>query len=478
MERIKAATSRKKHAYKAPPAPSPPWLSIAAILDGPPGHETARCASSSPTWHRPLRAALSLDESVLARIRTDLNDDDRWLLDHFLRALLPGIFPLLDTHQHGCVGAAIILPLLHSNSAFLHCCLDTAAQHAGAHRPSDDDLDTKAEQDSLWHRYAATYALCRWLETDRNNHQVLDVTLGLLYSQTLVGSAAHGRLDMAWHRHFRAAVSQVQTMKLPQLVLDPGTPAAQVPYQMALVAWVDILGATMLGTWPSFAHLYREKHQQAEHRLGLLELMGCEDGVMYLISEIACLESLRKEGLDDATLRQYVSLLDERISLSEAGAPPPRLPLGSDGSIVPTQLAANVTAAFRLAARIYLGSLLPCFHPSQPSTVSLVARLADVLRTVPSGVSGFDRCLVWVYLMGGSASLPRSTFRALLERRSGLLDAASQSGSFGRMRTLLRDCWGQNEGLPPADGPAPTPAPRYVSWREVMQRNGWNFLLI
>jgi C6 transcription factor Pro1 len=78
----------------------------------------------------------------------------------------------------------------------------------------------------------------------------------------------------------------------------------------------------MLGTWPSFAHLYRKKHQQAKRRLALLELVAWEDGVVYLISEIACLESLRKEVLDHATLCQHVSLLDERISLTEAGAPP------------------------------------------------------------------------------------------------------------------------------------------------------------
>jgi C6 transcription factor Pro1 len=95
--------------------------------------------------------------------------------------------------------------------------------------PSDDDLDAKAEQDSLWLHYVAIYALCQWLEMGQNDHQILDVTLGFLYSQTLVGSAAHGHLDMAWHQHFGAAVSQAQAMKLPQLVLDPDTLAAQIP---------------------------------------------------------------------------------------------------------------------------------------------------------------------------------------------------------------------------------------------------------
>jgi hypothetical protein len=156
------------------------------------------------------------------------------------------------------------------------------AQHAGAcHLPNA--ANEKMEHNSLRHRHAAIYSLCQWLERGENNHQILKVTLGLLYFQTLVGPVARRSLDMTWRRHVQAAVSQVHVLKLPQLVLDPQTPTA-------LVARVDILGATMHSTWPAFAHLYREKSLQAQHRLGPPEPMGCEDKVTHLISEVACLE--------------------------------------------------------------------------------------------------------------------------------------------------------------------------------------------
>ncbi|KAH3452196.1 hypothetical protein KXX05_008423, partial [Aspergillus fumigatus] len=49
------------------------------------------------------------------------------------------------------------------------------------------------------------------------------------------------------------------------------------------------------------------------------QLMGCDDRVMYLISEIACLESLRLEGrIDDLALTQHVSALDAQIEWTES----------------------------------------------------------------------------------------------------------------------------------------------------------------
>ncbi|UKZ77474.1 Transcriptional regulatory protein pro1 [Trichoderma virens FT-333] len=251
---------------------------------------------------------------------------------------------------------------------------------------------------------------------------------------------------------------------------------------MTLTAWIDILGATMQGTSPTFAHTYREKHlSQSNPYMGLRELMGCEDRVMYLISEIACLESLKRDGMDDFTLCQHVSALGEQISLTEVNEFTPRMPYNANGTLSPKQLSKNITAAFRLAARIYLCSLVPGFSPEQHSPMGLVDKLTNVLRFIPSGPEGFDRSLVWVYLLCGSISLPGSEFRALFEERVAQLGEQANCGSFGRMVMVLRGLWLHNDNLSrlgtPESAGSDVPQP-YLHWRDLMRMQNMDYLLM
>jgi len=415
------------------------------------------------------------------QVMVELEENDQRLLDHFIHAVLPTIFPILDSNQHGSVGSDMILPALQSNKIYLHCCLSIAAQHLKGHVNA---ISEELDQDIMRHRYATIYSLCDSLKKDENHQQILEATLALISFQSIVGRFDDGLLDIAWHQHFQAAINLVQKLDLPRIVLDPNEAMAQTPFNMTLTAWIDILGATMQGVSPTFAHAYREKHlSQVNSHLGLRELMGCDDRVMYLISEIACLESLKKSGMDDFTLCQHVSCLGEQITLTEINDTPPKLPFNSNGSLSPKQLSKNMTTAFRLAARIYLCSLVPGFSPSQPSPIGLVEKLAEVLQTIPSGVNGYDRSVVWVYLIGGSVSLPGSSFRTFFEDRIAQLGDQAHCGSFGRMTSLVRECWVQNDSL--SSGGASTPgsnaseaAPLHIHWRDIMQMKGWEFLLI
>jgi hypothetical protein len=250
---------------------------------------------------------------------------------------------------------------------------------------------------------------------------------------------------------------------------------------MSLTAWIDILGGSIQGASPAFAHTYREKHlSKVNPYLGLRELMGCDDRVMYLISEIACLESLKKDGMDDFTLCQHVSSLGTEISLTELPEGP-KLPFNANGTLSPKQLSRNITQAFRLAARVYLCSLVPGFSPSQSSPVALIEKLVGVLQHIPSGPEGFDRSRVWVYLIAGSMSLPGSSFRSFFEERVAQLGEQANCGSFCRMTTLLREVWLQNDALssvsPPSSPGSDAPRP-YIHWRDVMQSKGWELLII
>jgi hypothetical protein len=93
---------------------------------------------------------------------------------------------------------------------------------------------------------------------------------------------------------------------------------------------------------------------------------------------------------------------------------------------------------------------------------------------MPSGPAGFDRSLVWVYLIGGSVSTASSPFRSLFAERIMDLGDLADFGSFGRVVRLLREVWGHVDGrFSPGGGEA-----HYVSWRDVLQIKGWDFLLI
>lgn len=422
------------------------------------------------------------------QVAIELDENDQRLLDHFIQFVLPTIFPILESNQHGSVGSDLILPALQSNQCYLHCCLSIAAQHykATMNLPGEE-----IDQDIMRHRYATISALCEALNQDENHQEILEAALGLIFFQCVVGRSDDALPDIPWHQHFQAAISLVQKLDLPRLVSDPSCPPSQTPFNMTLTSWIDILGATMQGTAPTFAHTYREKHlSPVNPSLGLRELMGCDDRVMYLISEIACLDALKRDGMDEITLCHHVHALGEQIGLTELGDSEPKAPFNKSGTLSPKQLSRNMTAAFRIAARIYLCSLVPGFNPAQPSCVGLVEKLTAVLRFIPSGPGGFDRSLVWVYLIGGGVSLPDSSFRSLFEDRAAELGDLSAIGSFGRVASLLREVWHQTASIKLSPGlganspgsatsgdVAEQPAP-YIHWRDVMVMKGWDFLLI
>ncbi len=410
------------------------------------------------------------------QVDIELDEADQRLLDHFIQFVLPTIFPILETNQHGSVGSDLILPALQNNNIYLHCCLMIAAQHYKATMcVQEEDIDN----DIMRHRHATILALCEALNRDENHQQLLEATLGLIFFQCCVGRYDDELPDIPWHQHFEAVKSLVAKLGLPQSVCQPHEHTAQTPFNMTLTAWIDILGATMQGQAPAFAHAYRDKHLSTTNSsLGLRELMGCDDHVMYLISEIACLEALKKDGMDDISLCQHVHALGDQIGLTEVGDNGPKMPFNANGTLSPKQLSKNITSAFRLAARIYLCSLVPGFSPSQASCVGLVEKLTNVLQHIPSGPNGFDRSLSWVYLIGGSVSGMDSPFRQFFTDRVAQLGDVASIGSFGGVVSLLHEVWQQVDNTQPSPNAAGITETPYISWRDVMQMRGWDYLLI
>ncbi|KAF2645687.1 C6 sexual development transcription factor-like protein NosA [Massarina eburnea CBS 473.64] len=398
-----------------------------------------------------------------------VDECDQHLLNHFIDNVVRLIFPILEVNQHGSARSDVILPALESNKTYLHCCLSIAALHLKAtERIQGEQIDN----DILRHRFATVSELCEALNRDTDHAHILEATLGMIFFQCSVGRPDDALPDIPWHQHFQAATSLVHKLDYPtHLVALNGQPGSQPPFNMTLASWIDILGATMLGRTPAFADTYREK-LIGDAPSGLAELMGCEDRIMYLISEIACLEALKLDNMDEVQLCAHIRVLGDQISMTE---PPPGTvanAYSSTGAIRPKQLSRNMSAVFRLAARIHLCSLVPDFDRTQASIANLVKALSDAMDFIPAGPEGFDRSLVWPLLIAGSVSLPNSPFRKMFADRANRMGEASHFGSFGRIKELLKDVWRINDdALARGDKQS-------VHWRDTMQQKGWDFLLI
>ena len=420
-----------------------------------------------------------------------VDDCDRRLLDHFIDKVLRLIFPVLEANQHGSVKAEVILPALESNKCYLHCCLSVAAIHMKA----TEGLQTEQiDNDIMRHRYETVSELCKALNRDTDHLQILEATLAMIFFQCSVGRPDDCLPDIPWHQHFQAATSLVNKLDLPRILEEMPQTGVHPPFNMTLTSWIDILGSTMLGRSPMFAHTYRTKHLTGSTS-GLCELMGCEDRVMYLLSEIACLDALRLEKkVDDIAVCTHITLLAQQLDATESHNDSLVMPYSNTGAIRPRQLSKTMTVLFRLAARVYLCSLVPEFNRYQQSTVNLIARFAETMQFIPSGPDGFDRSLVWPLLVCGSFSIPTSPLRRVFAERVERLGDQAEFGSFGRMSRLLHEVWRRADGATlPSDTCEPTPIsaiststagdatpkrPQNVHWRDVMQENNMEVLLI
>ncbi|KAI6867717.1 hypothetical protein KC343_g6444 [Hortaea werneckii] len=400
----------------------------------------------------------------------NVDDCDKYLLNHFFDKVLKLIFPILDANQHGSARSDVVLPALESNKAYLHCCLSIAATHMKAtQRLEDEQIDS----DIVRHRYAAISELCEALGNDSNHNQILEATLGMIFFQCSVGRPNDALPDIPWHQHFQAAINLVNKLDLPNVVMNIAEKgrSSHPPFNMALASWIDILGASMRGQAPTFADTYRELNM-SRRSAGMAELMGCSDNIMFLISEIACLDVQKSEGIDEVMLCNYVQILANEIGNTEHGAGPVENAFSATGAIRPKQLTTNISAVFRVAARLYLCSLVPGYEHRQPSTCHLVSQFSELMNFIPAGPEGFDRSLAWPILIAGSAAVEGSPFRSMFAERCQRLGEAADFGSFGRVRELLKDIWQMN------DASARQGEFQGVRWRDAMQQRGWDYLLI
>ncbi|KAF2222360.1 fungal-specific transcription factor domain-containing protein [Elsinoe ampelina] len=413
----------------------------------------------------------TLDPSVY------IDEQDRPLLDHFVDSTSKLLFPVLDATQHGSARAGIVLPALDTNLSFRHCCLSVAGTHKkaleGIQSP-ESPMTPELDQDIMRHRFATITELCNELNRDENHEQILETTLSMIFFPSCVGSPEDAVLpDIPWHHHLISAKGLIDSLQYPEMLLNGAMgPSGEVPFSMTLFAWIDILGATIRGKSPMLADVYRELNI-AKRPIGLQGLMGCDDTLMYLISEIACLEERRLEGMDETMLCKYIEILGNQISMNEGAAAGMQIPSQSrDGSLRPRQLMRNLSVVFRLAARIYLCSMVPGFDPTSASMAGLVQAFVDAMAYIPTGRGGFDRSLAWPLLIAGSVASADSPVKHMFLERYVATENFQDIGSLGRVKDILTDLWPANAVYGGEVGFAP------LHWRSVMAQKNWDCLLI
>jgi hypothetical protein len=198
--------------------------------------------------------------------------------------------------------------------------------------------------------------------------------------------------------------------------------------------------------------------------------MGCDDQIMFMISEIACLDFQKEQGLNHVSVCGFVESIAHEMAIAKMTSEQVVSCFSTTGAIRPRQLTINLTAIFCLAARIYLCTLVPGYGRYQDSMRLLIEEFAECMNFIPAGPEGFDRSLAWPLLIAGAESLPGSTFRLMLADRCGLLGDAANFGSLGRVRELLADVWATNDQIEPGFAA--------MRWRDIMRQKNWGYLLI
>jgi hypothetical protein len=395
-------------------------------------------------------------ETATETINLDNYLRDVYLSRYFTEHVLRHGFPILQLNRQSYLHVDVFLSELGINKASRHCCLGIAAMHLKATAAIRKPL---MEIDIARHGHDTVVELNKAIKKDATSVEVLQTVLLIIFFQCLVDRPNDCFLQLAWHHHF-----QVVTCLAPQTQLCSR-------WTVALTSWIDILGATMLGRRPAFADQYRRK-RAAGTSSGLADLMGCNDQVMYLIAEIADLEAAIAEAPNEVDLSARINTIELEFNKAEAASQK------SASANVPaevmrlSQLRSDLTALFRLAAQIYLHSLVPSFDSTHEVAIVLVEAFSNKLDDIPGGLEGLDRSLVWPLLLAGSFALPGSLFRTIFDARVDRLGETAEFGSFGKVQVILRAIWLAD------DAAYYNGQPQRTHWRSVVQGMDWDFLAL
>ncbi|OBT89253.1 hypothetical protein VE02_04282 [Pseudogymnoascus sp. 03VT05] len=229
---------------------------------------------------------------------------------------------------------------------------------------------------------------------------------------------------------------------------DPSSPTtpilapekAYVDILTPQIAYLDIMCAALGHRKPMFASTYSYTlSSSSPYSIGLQLYNGCDDRVLYTISHISSTIEFSHD-LDADQLSHSAQAFND--SLQNTIIPPAQPRTSSqikagaafaDGEIL-------ITVAFRLAARIYALGVLGRYARRSDSIRPLMLDLARTLTLLSKANCPCQQPgLLWMYLVGGAASLPGDAFRVALP-------ASMEREKDGRFRAVVMKFMGVWEG--------------------------------
>ncbi|KAJ6256777.1 hypothetical protein Dda_8644 [Drechslerella dactyloides] len=246
------------------------------------------------------------------QIQTDKKLDIN-LASLYLRSIFGVTYRALSDEQVFRYNDALILPMFKDNKSFLHGCLSSTALHLTATNISETQrkgLVTEVYR----HRQKSLKSLKAQVANSANDEERIKIaaTVCALISFDVFSR----RTD--WRVHVKAATDCIVLLNWCQR--RPTHPGQWFIYSRVL--WLDILSSLTTGEKPVFSDFYRSilflPPEARSSVNGLGQMMGCEDSVLYLISEITCLEHWKFENLSSKPwLEVHEELVRRAIALDK-----------------------------------------------------------------------------------------------------------------------------------------------------------------
>ncbi|KAM3077269.1 hypothetical protein ACMFMG_003267 [Clarireedia jacksonii] len=498
LERIKvivaASASKKRAAHRASKRPrsaspsSTPSSAPLAKISKNENSETVKDALSSTT---PMEVVDDEEtKSTLLLLPKWIEDQEASLMMHYLDHVF---FIQFRFHTPSLSsGRGWLLSLLTRNKPLYHAALSLSAFHRQSllHEQESGQADIDYLHELQRHHNLTLKELQHFIHTHNKNDseqgqfdgniQILACMVQLISFELFHGGVGN------WQVHLRAASELVLVLHEvsngsipgPETILDSSRflhysqtkspestngcvsrDSAALDFFTGAIIWMDVLACVSTGSHPYLSEFHnrllsakKRGSSKADHKIQLHYIMGCDNWVMIMISEIAWMSTWRKKHSKDRTtdfqeqLRatennirtrlesNNAEMLEELTSLrsNHRGAPPHYLDSYSRHTIL------VVTHIFACAALIYLKMAIS--SNLAPEDIDLLLHnTINAMRMIPD--PQMFRGLVWpISVAGCLASSPQDQeyFRNIA--RGAVRDSKS-FGNSGSALEILNKSW-------------------------------------
>ncbi|KAL1752401.1 fungal-specific transcription factor domain-containing protein [Schizophyllum commune] len=256
-----------------------------------------------------------------------------------------------------------------------------------------------------------------------------------------------------------ALYSDMQTP--PALALIKSTERGRFLIKTAM--WFDVLASVTTQKSPIFFDTFRElfgptesgiseldmAEPHTDSRLSMLEIMGCENSVVWALSETTCLAEwkTKAERAGQLSNKDLVTRATAIETVLAQPRPAPPFGLTFDPAAHDRQLTADI---FHAAARLYLHTVVSGAHPRVPDIQHAVRATLDALRRVHDVASGPNivRNTVFAAFIAGALAdgdAARAEVRAVLELGVG------GTGNCRPILDLLQRIWTETAAASPSN---------------------------